>query len=71
MVRKHEKAVKRLGARYGRKIREKLADIEVRQKAAYKCPYCMKPKVKRLVVGIWQCNGCNAKFTGGAYSAFH
>ena len=61
-------SVKRFGARYGRRTREKLAKIEAIQKSKHKCPYCHALKVKRLGMGIWHCRKCGAKFTGKAYS---
>jgi len=56
------------GARYGRKIRNKIAEITRQKKQKYKCPYCHQLKVKRLSVGIWYCNKCDSKFTGRAYT---
>ena len=32
------------------------------------CVYCRKHKVKRLAVGIFECEKCEKKFTGKAYS---
>lgn len=61
-------STKRLGSRYGRRVRHKLDDIETLQKQKYKCPYCRFTKVKRLAAGIWQCGKCNAKFAGKAYT---
>ena len=61
-------SVKRFGARYGRKIKEKLANVEAEYRKLQKCPYCNHTKVKRLAAGIWYCKKCNAKFTGKAYS---
>lgn len=57
----------RFGSRYGKKIRQKVIDIEKKQKAWQKCPYCSKIRVKRVSKGIWQCRSCNVKFTGRAY----
>ena len=57
----------RFGVRYGKRIRQKVSDIEKKQKLKHECPYCHKKTVKRLSVGIWQCNKCDAKFTGRAY----
>ena len=59
--------VKRLGVRYGRTTRFRLAKIEVLQRGKHKCPFCLKLKVERLSAGIWKCNKCDAKFAGRAY----
>ena len=60
-------SVKRFGARYGRRIKDKIAKIEQKQKMPNKCPYCKKPGAKRLAAGIWECRKCKSKFAGGAY----
>lgn len=57
----------RFGARYGKRIRQKITEVEQKQKGWQKCPYCHKPRVKRVSAGIWQCKKCGAKFTGKAY----
>ncbi|MBR9692244.1 50S ribosomal protein L37ae [Candidatus Woesearchaeota archaeon] len=61
-------SVKRFGARYGRRVKHKLAEIEAVQRGKHVCPYCRAPRVKRLAVGIWNCRKCGAKFSGKAYS---
>ena len=61
-------SVKRLGSRYGRKVRHKLQQVEIEQKRKSKCPYCNYAKVKRLSAGIYTCTKCKAKFTGRAYN---
>ena len=58
----------RFGARYGRKLRKKITDIEKKQRQWHKCPYCNKKRVKRLAAGIWFCKHCESKFTGKAYT---
>ncbi len=58
----------RFGVRYGRKIRQRVLEIEQKQKQKHKCPYCHAIKVKRLSTGIYKCNKCNSKFTGKAYT---
>ena len=70
MVKSVEKlgSAKRFGARYGTKPKYKFAQIEKEQRKKHKCPYCNAIKVKRLVMGIWHCKNCNAKFTGKAYT---
>ncbi|QQG39062.1 MAG: 50S ribosomal protein L37ae [Candidatus Woesearchaeota archaeon] len=57
----------RFGSRYGVTIRKKIAEIEKKQKAKYKCPKCHYKTVKRVSVGIWKCNKCNTKIGGKAY----
>jgi len=57
----------RYGARYGKKIKRRVIDIERKQKIKHKCPRCDNLAVKRLFSGVWQCKKCNAKLTGRAY----
>ena len=61
-------SAKRFGARYGSKPKHKFAKIEKEQRKKHLCPYCNALKVKRVVVGIWHCKRCDAKFTGKAYT---
>ena len=58
----------KFGARYGAPIKRKRLLIEAKQIKKYKCPLCLKPKVKRLSSGIWYCSKCDTKFAGRAYS---
>ena len=57
----------RFGARYGRKLRKKIANVERFQRKAQKCPYCSREAVKRLAMGIFSCKKCESTFTGRAY----
>ncbi|MEK6907604.1 MAG: 50S ribosomal protein L37ae [Nanoarchaeota archaeon] len=57
----------RFGARYGRRLRQKVAEIEKKLRQWHKCPYCNKMRVRRLAAGIWFCRSCESKFTGKAY----
>jgi large subunit ribosomal protein L37Ae len=57
----------RFGSRYGRKIRQKIIDVEKVLKGKHKCPFCKKIGVKRLASGIWYCNKCNSKYAAKAY----
>jgi len=61
-------STKRFGAKYGRRLREKLGEVEEEQRKRHICPYCHAKAVKRISVGIWNCRKCKAKFTGKAYS---
>lgn len=65
---KKKKSTGRFGPRYGRSLKNKVSLIEKKQKAQYKCPLCLKSKVKRISMGIWGCIKCNTKFAGRAYS---
>ncbi len=62
------KAMKRFGARYGRKLKERFGEIEQEQRKKQLCPFCKAFQVKRVALGIWHCRKCDAKFTGKAYS---
>lgn len=57
----------RFGARYGGRIRHRVAEIEKKSRAKYECPRCHKRLVKRVFVGVWKCKKCGHKFTGKAY----
>jgi len=63
---KKVKAAGRFGARYGRRVRVKIADIESNQRKKQICIFC-KGTAKRLSKGIWQCKKCNKKFAGHTY----
>lgn len=58
----------RYGARYGAKNKEKVASLEKQYRKRRKCPFCNYVKVRRVSAGIWQCEKCNAKFAGKAYT---
>lgn len=57
----------RFGARYGRRVRQRIIDIEKKQKQKHECPYCFGLSTKRIAAGIWGCKKCEIKFTGRAY----
>lgn len=62
-------SAKRFGARYGRRLKEKVSRIEEATKSQKICPYCKKANgIKREAKGIWTCSKCGAKFTGKAYT---
>jgi large subunit ribosomal protein L37Ae len=62
------KGVKRFGARYGRRLRQKLGMIENVSRRLQKCPYCNFVKAKKVALGIFECRKCGAKFASRAYS---
>jgi large subunit ribosomal protein L37Ae len=57
----------RFGARYGKKVRKIVAEIEKLQKKRHVCPKCKMPYVKRISTGIYYCKKCKIKFAGKAY----
>lgn len=65
---KKTKSAGRFGARYGKKVRNMLVQVESKQKKRQKCPFCKRLGVKRLASGIWKCPKCNKKFAGDSYT---
>ena len=65
---KRIRSIKRFGARYGSRVKQRLGMIEHLQKKKYKCPYCNAVKVRRKSAGIWKCHKCHKVFTGKAYT---
>lgn len=63
---KKVKAAGRFGARYGIRVRRKIAQIESIQRQKQKCIFC-NGVAKRLSKGIWQCKKCNKKFASHSY----
>jgi large subunit ribosomal protein L37Ae len=65
---KKTKSAGRFGARYGKRVRDRLTKIESKQRLKQKCPYCGKI-AKRVSKGIWQCTNkkCNKKFASDTY----
>jgi large subunit ribosomal protein L37Ae len=57
----------RFGPHYGKKIRERVLEVERKQKAKQKCPYCRKMSAKRMAKGIWKCKACKKRFASHAY----
>jgi large subunit ribosomal protein L37Ae len=64
---KKARAAGRFGARYGKKVRNKLAEVETKQRVKQKCPFCGKSGVKRTSKGIWQCDKCGKRFASDVY----
>jgi len=63
---KKVKAAGRFGARYGRRVRVKIADVESIQRKKQDCIFC-NGVAKRLSKGIWLCKKCNKKFASHTY----
>ena len=61
----------RYGPRYGKKIRDKVREIEIKYKnRRLKCPFCNYRAVKRISYGIWRCSKCGKIFAAKAYSPY-
>ncbi|MFX0088206.1 MAG: 50S ribosomal protein L37ae [Candidatus Hodarchaeota archaeon] len=58
----------RFGTRYGATIRKRVRKIDDSLKSKHQCPSCESVKVKRVSIGIWQCNFCGFRFTGGSWT---
>ncbi|MEM0465805.1 MAG: 50S ribosomal protein L37ae [Candidatus Pacearchaeota archaeon] len=63
---KKVKAAGRYGARYGRRVRVKIAEIESIQRKKQQCIFC-NGVAKRISKGIWKCKKCNKKFANHTY----
>lgn len=57
----------RLGARYGVRIRKRIADVEVESKGRHDCPKCKARALVRTANGIWECRKCGAKMASSSY----
>jgi large subunit ribosomal protein L37Ae len=63
---KKVKAAGRFGARYGRSVRTRIAEIETSQRKKQSCLFC-NGVAKRVSKGLWQCKKCNKKFASHTY----
>ncbi|MFP4151038.1 MAG: 50S ribosomal protein L37ae [Candidatus Aenigmatarchaeota archaeon] len=60
-------SAKRYGARYGKRIRNKVSEVEKDEKSRHTCPECGSKSLKREAKGIWKCENCGKKTAGGAW----
>jgi large subunit ribosomal protein L37Ae len=56
------------GARYGVKIRKRLAEVESGRVQKRQCPRCKHVSVKRTDTGVWVCRRCDYKYAAAAYT---
>ena len=68
MSTKKHKTAHGLGARYGRTVRKRRAEIEVNLRKKYYCQKCGAKAIKRVSVGVWRCSKCELIISGGAYT---
>ncbi|MEK6875238.1 MAG: 50S ribosomal protein L37ae [Nanoarchaeota archaeon] len=64
---KKAKSAGRFGARYGKKVKDKLVKVESKQRQKQKCTFCNRFGVKRVSKGIWQCKKCRKKFASNTF----
>jgi large subunit ribosomal protein L37Ae len=64
---KKTKSAGRFGSRYGKRVRDRLVQVESKQRKKQKCPFCEKVGVKRISNGIWECPKCGKKFASNSY----
>jgi large subunit ribosomal protein L37Ae len=57
----------RFGARYGKRLKQLVSNVEKVQKSRHICSRCKMRYVTRSSPGIWKCKKCGAKFAGAAY----
>ncbi len=63
-----EPSTKRFGSRYGKTLKNRFGAIERMQHKRYVCPSCSREQVRRVDLGIWQCQKCGHKFTSKAFT---
>ena len=70
MARRTKKAgpAGRLGARYGVRVRRRIAEIEAQGRGRHECPKCRSKTVSRSSTGIWTCRHCGSKIASSAYN---
>ncbi|KHO45008.1 MAG: hypothetical protein QJ16_C0023G0018 [archaeon GW2011_AR1] len=64
---KKTKSAGRFGARYGKTVRDKLVQVEKKQRVKQKCPFCEKIGLKRISKGVWNCPRCEKTFASNVY----
>ena len=64
---KKTKSAGRFGARYGKRARDRLVKVEIKQRIKQKCPFCGREGAKRVSKGIWECSKCGKKFASNTY----
>ncbi len=70
MKTKKVKSAGRFGSKYGVKIRKLVIAQDNLLATKWECTSCMKPSLKRVAAGIWECKKCRHKFAGGAFQPY-
>ena len=66
-MRKKDRPLKGLRAKYGSTLRKRYTRTYKLLKMKRTCPNCGSPRFKRLAIGIWVCPKCGLKVAGEAY----
>jgi len=64
---KKTKSAGRFGARYGKRPKDKLVKVEIKQRVKQICPFCERVGVKRISKGVWECPKCKKRFASNVY----
>jgi large subunit ribosomal protein L37Ae len=64
---KKVKSAGRFGAKYGKSVRDRVVNVESKQRQKQLCIFCKRPGIKRLSKGIWHCKKCGKKFASDVY----
>jgi large subunit ribosomal protein L37Ae len=61
------KSAGRFGARYGKKVRERVTKVELKQRKKQQSPFHPQGVAKRIAAGIWKCSKTGKTFADNAY----
>jgi large subunit ribosomal protein L37Ae len=64
---KKTKSAGRFGARYGKRVRDRLVKVESKQRTKQKSPFHPTGTAKRISAGIWKCSKTGKVFADNAY----
>lgn len=62
-------AAGKFGAGYGTRVRKNFNAIEENQRKRHPSPFHPRGSMKRIAVGIWQCDRTGKIMAGNAYTA--
>jgi len=65
---KKTKSAGRFGARYGKRVRDRLVQVESKQRIKQQSPFHPTGTAKRLAAGIWKCSKTGKIFADNAYN---
>ncbi len=65
---KKTKSAGRFGPRYGKRVRDRLVQVESKQRVKQKSPFHPRGVAKRIAAGIWKCSKTGKVFADNAYA---